>query len=63
MALPSYVDVLPTGHESGDCYAVDLGGTNLRVAHVKLAEGRGVTEAVHIRCVWAAVLPLGWPLG
>ncbi|KAL4423126.1 hypothetical protein ABPG77_004809 [Micractinium sp. CCAP 211/92] len=52
MALPSYVDVLPTGHESGDCYAVDLGGTNLRVAHVKLAEGRGVTEAVHIR-EWA----------
>lgn len=31
MMLPSYVDVLPSGRERGDCYAIDLGGTNLRV--------------------------------
>lgn len=49
MALPSYVDVLPTGHERGHCYAVDLGGTNLRVAHVHLGEERGATQATHIR--------------
>ncbi|KAL4458290.1 hypothetical protein ABPG75_013155 [Micractinium tetrahymenae] len=49
MALPSYVDVLPSGRERGDCYAIDLGGTNLRVAHVKLGEQRGATEATHIR--------------
>ncbi len=48
--LPSYVDVLPSGHEQGDCYAIDLGGTNLRVAHVRLGQQKGDTEAVHIRC-------------
>ncbi|KAL4854923.1 Hexokinase-1 [Chlorella vulgaris] len=49
MMLPSFVDVLPSGHERGDCYAIDLGGTNLRVAHVRLGEDRGSTEAMHIR--------------
>lgn len=49
MMLPSYVDVLPSGHEQGDCYAIDLGGTNLRVAHVQLGQERGATQAVHIR--------------
>jgi hypothetical protein len=48
MMLPSYVDVLPSGHESGDCFAIDLGGTNLRVAHLRLGQGRGEVEAVNI---------------
>lgn len=57
MMLPSYVDVLPSGHEQGDCYAIDLGGTNLRVAHVQLGQERGATQAVHIRraCVVCCV--------
>jgi hypothetical protein len=56
MMLPSYVDLLPSGHERGHCYAIDLGGTNLRVAHVQLGEQRGATAATHIRCA-AARLP------
>lgn len=36
MMLPSYVDVLPSGRERGDCYAIDLGGTNLRVGQGSL---------------------------
>ncbi|XP_074285672.1 hexokinase-2-like [Silene latifolia] len=34
--LVSYVDSLPTGNEEGRFYALDLGGTNLRVMQVKL---------------------------
>ncbi|CAL1400363.1 unnamed protein product [Linum trigynum] len=34
--LISYVDNLPTGHESGLYYALDLGGTNFRVLRVHL---------------------------
>lgn len=49
MMLPSYVDVLPSGRERGDCYAIDLGGTNLRVAHVALSEADGAVEETHIR--------------
>ena len=39
MMLPSFVDVLPSGQERGDCYAIDLGGTNLRVGWVVAARG------------------------
>eukprot|EP00200_Dunaliella_tertiolecta_P001167 CAMPEP_0202363440 /NCGR_PEP_ID=MMETSP1126-20121109/15231_1 /ASSEMBLY_ACC=CAM_ASM_000457 /TAXON_ID=3047 /ORGANISM="Dunaliella tertiolecta, Strain CCMP1320" /LENGTH=332 /DNA_ID=CAMNT_0048957851 /DNA_START=15 /DNA_END=1010 /DNA_ORIENTATION=- len=38
LMLPSYVTALPTGLESGDSYAIDLGGTNMRVLHVVLSE-------------------------
>lgn len=41
MMLPSFVDVLPTGEEEGEFYAIDLGGTNLRVMRVKLGQQRG----------------------
>jgi hexokinase len=34
--LPSYNHTLPTGHERGTYLAVDLGGSNLRVALVEL---------------------------
>lgn len=34
--LPSYVDKLPTGAETGVYYALDLGGTNFRVLRVSL---------------------------
>ncbi|KAK4280948.1 hypothetical protein QN277_012500 [Acacia crassicarpa] len=34
--LISYVDNLPSGHEKGIFYALDLGGTNFRVIRVKL---------------------------
>jgi hexokinase len=38
--IPTYSFGYPTGKESGDYLAVDLGGTNLRVCHVSL-EGEG----------------------
>lgn len=34
--LPSYVDSLPSGNETGIFYALDLGGTNFRVLRVLL---------------------------
>eukprot|EP01018_Ginkgo_biloba_P016635 Gb_04841 [translate_table: standard] len=44
--LISYVDSLPTGHENGLFYALDLGGTNFRVLRVQLGgkEGRVVDQ-------------------
>lgn len=35
---PTWVVALPTGHETGSYLAVDLGGTNMRVCQVTLAE-------------------------
>uniref|UniRef100_A0A7C9A8B4 Phosphotransferase n=1 Tax=Opuntia streptacantha TaxID=393608 RepID=A0A7C9A8B4_OPUST len=40
--LVSYVDSLPTGDEQGCFYALDLGGTNLRVMQVKLQGNRTI---------------------
>ncbi|XP_021749832.1 hexokinase-2-like [Chenopodium quinoa] len=40
--LVSYVDSLPSGHEEGCFYALDLGGTNLRVMQVKLQGNRTI---------------------
>jgi hexokinase len=37
MMLPTFVDTFPTGHESGSFYAIDIGGTNLRIMYVKLS--------------------------
>ncbi|KAJ0971417.1 hypothetical protein J5N97_019376 [Dioscorea zingiberensis] len=44
--LISYVDNLPTGHEKGLFYALDLGGTNFRVLRVQLGgkDGRVVKQ-------------------
>ncbi|CAI0423485.1 unnamed protein product [Linum tenue] len=39
--LISYVDNLPTGHETGLYYALDLGGTNFRVLRVHLGGQNG----------------------
>lgn len=44
--LPTPVTTLPTGHETGQFLAIDVGGTNLRVAFIELlgdADDRGVT--------------------
>nr|AHF54566.1 hexokinase 2 [Parachlorella kessleri] len=49
LMLPSYIDILPTGAERGDFFAIDLGGTNLRVAYVKLGSEKGSTESSSIR--------------
>ncbi|CAG9466551.1 unnamed protein product [Pedinophyceae sp. YPF-701] len=38
--LPTHVAQLPRETDTGDAYAVDLGGTNLRVARVVVREGR-----------------------
>ncbi|KAH9619512.1 hypothetical protein KSS87_017184 [Heliosperma pusillum] len=40
--LVSYVDSLPTGDEEGRFYALDLGGTNLRVLQVKLQGNKSI---------------------
>jgi len=37
MMLPTFVNTFPTGHESGSYYAIDIGGTNLRIMYVKLS--------------------------
>lgn len=44
MMLPSFVDVLPNGTEQGEYYAIDLGGTNLRVMWVKLSAQPGIID-------------------
>lgn len=44
--LPTPVTKLPTGHETGQFLAIDVGGTNLRVAFIELlgdADDRGGT--------------------
>lgn len=41
LMLPSYVAQLPNGQESGSVWAVDLGGTNFRVMHVRLSSEPG----------------------
>lgn len=38
--IPSWVVEYPTGKESGDFLAIDLGGTNLRVVLIKLGGDR-----------------------
>ncbi|CAK0784341.1 hypothetical protein CVIRNUC_007545 [Coccomyxa viridis] len=49
LMIPTMVDILPQGHESGEYYAIDLGGTNLRVLYVRLgAQPKSVeAEAIH----------------
>lgn len=49
MMLPSYVDILPNGHESGDYYAIDIGGTNVRVMHVCLGQEEGSIESCTVK--------------
>ena len=41
--LPSYVSHLPTGQESGEFLALDLGGSNFRVVTFRLEANQGVT--------------------
>nr|QNL10624.1 hexokinase [Haematococcus lacustris] len=45
LMLPSFVLKLPDGTETGDAYAIDLGGTNFRVMHVRLSEQRSLVAA------------------
>ncbi|KAJ1954217.1 hypothetical protein GGI12_005844, partial [Dipsacomyces acuminosporus] len=44
--IPSYVTRRPTGKETGSYYAIDLGGTNLRVLRVTL-NGDGTVATEH----------------
>ncbi len=43
MMLPSFVDRFPTGGEEGEYFALDLGGTSLKVVWVKIG-GRTVVD-------------------
>jgi hexokinase len=49
MMLPSFVDVLPAGNERGEYYAIDLGGTNLRVLWILLGEQPGAVDDRDVR--------------
>ena len=44
--IPTFVNRVPTGSETGQYYALDLGGTNFRVLKVRLGEGKVTEEAV-----------------
>ncbi|KAJ2711492.1 hexokinase, partial [Coemansia spiralis] len=44
--VPSYVVWRPTGTETGSYFAIDLGGTNLRVLRVTL-DGKGGATSEH----------------
>lgn len=39
--LPTFVERLPRGSESGDYFALDLGGTNLHMMYVRLTPSTG----------------------
>lgn len=41
--IPSFVTALPSGSESGSVWAIDMGGSNLRVVRVDLAGGSQMT--------------------
>lgn len=51
LMLPTHVLKLPTGEESGCCYALDIGGTNFRVVYYKLSDKHGVVEKTVMRQV------------
>ncbi|MEW5316744.1 MAG: hypothetical protein WDW38_008095 [Sanguina aurantia] len=58
LMLPTYVTRLPDGFESGDCYAIDMGGTNFRVMYVRLSKQKCVValERADMRVHIAALL-------
>lgn len=45
--LPSHITTLPSGRERGQYLAVDLGGTNMRVALVRLRDNEATVEKLH----------------
>ena len=56
--ISSHINILPNGEEKGVFFAVDLGGTNLRVLRVSLADGkssiREFREAIPKRVISAS---------
>jgi hexokinase len=42
--LPSHITTLPSGREQGQYLAIDLGGTNMRVALVRLQDNEATVE-------------------
>lgn len=46
--LPSFIDRIPTGHETGISYALDIGGSNLRTMKLEL-DGHGKVKTILIR--------------
>ena len=45
--LPSHITTLPSGRECGQYLAVDLGGTNMRVALIRLQNNVAAVEKLH----------------
>lgn len=51
--LPSYSDALPTGNETGDVFAADVGGSAMRLARIRLhGRERGKRKASEIIRQW-----------
>lgn len=47
--IPTLVDILPDGHEHGKFFSIDLGGTNLRCAYIKLPRDKAdVVSAANV---------------
>ena len=46
LMLPSWLSNLPTGCETGDVLAIDMGGTSFRVMHASLSTACGVVVRV-----------------
>jgi hexokinase len=40
LMLPTMVDVLPQGQETGEYYSIDFGGTNLRLLYTRLGAAK-----------------------
>ena len=48
--LPSYQHTLPTGHERGLYLAMDVGGSNFRLALVELTGKDSARDGMHVKC-------------
>eukprot|EP00210_Caulerpa_lentillifera_P004535 g4327.t1 len=42
--MPSWITSLPTGHETGEFYAIDVGGTNLRILYCQFGASENKVE-------------------
>ncbi|KAK9823412.1 hypothetical protein WJX72_002562 [[Myrmecia] bisecta] len=49
LMIPSMVDILPTGKECGEFFAIDIGGTNFRTVYMALSEEHGKVAEVTMK--------------
>ena len=48
LMLPTYVTSLPNGEETGEVYAIDVGGTNFRIMKCQLGAARSELGAIEV---------------